>query len=222
MTEDTGSRRDEPGPAQPDATAIGVVHEVWTFPVKSMQGVWHRGLAVGASGLAGDREWAVQDAGTGQVLTAAEAPALRAVEVTWTAHDDGPCVRLPDEGSCLGDGAAEEALSRHLGRPVRLVRSAGSRYVDVAPVHLVSDRSLAHAATDEHAISCACSVEDPRANLVLALSPAAPSERDLVGRELLVGDVVLRVSRRPDHCLGVYAEVLREGELHAGDEVRCR
>ncbi|MGN6244195.1 MAG: MOSC N-terminal beta barrel domain-containing protein [Motilibacteraceae bacterium] len=200
---------------------VGSVQELWTFPVKSTQGVRHQGIDVGAAGLAGDREWAVHDAATGEVITAEQAPTLREVEVAWTRHDAAPSVRLPDEGSCLGRDATDAALSRHLGREVRLVRSADGRHVDVAPVHLVSGRSLEHARTDEHAISCACSVEDPRANLLLALAPDAPSERDLVGHELQVGaEVVLRLSRRPDHCLGVYAEVVRAGEVRAGDEVR--
>jgi hypothetical protein len=202
-------------------TTLGSVGELWTFPVKSTQGVRHQAVDVAAAGLAGDREWAVHDAATGKVLTAEQAPTLREVEVAWTRHDQAPSVRLPDEGSCLGRDAADAALSRHLGRPVRLVRAAERRHVDVAPVHLVSGRSLEHARTDEHAISCACSVEDPRANVLLALAEDAPSERDLVGRDLLVGDeVVLRLTQRPDHCLGVYAEVVRPGQVRAGDEVR--
>ncbi|MGN6334305.1 MAG: MOSC N-terminal beta barrel domain-containing protein [Motilibacteraceae bacterium] len=202
-------------------TAVGRVGELWTFPVKSTQGVRHQDVDIAAAGLAGDREWAVHDAATGEVLTAAQSPSLREVEVAWTRHDQAPSVRLPDEGSCLGRDATDAALSRHLGRPVRLVRAAERRHVDVAPVHLVSGRSLEHARTDEHAISCACSVEDPRANVLLALDADAPSERDLVGRDLLVGaEVVLRLIQRPDHCLGVYAEVVRPGQVRAGDEVR--
>jgi MOSC domain-containing protein YiiM len=63
-----------------------------------------------------------------------------------------------------------------------------------------------------------CSADDPRANLLLAL--AGDDERGWVGRRLRVGAAVLRVTRLPKHCLGVYAEVLQPGRVAVGDEVR--
>ena len=64
-----------------------------------------------------------------------------------------------------------------------------------------------------------CSAEDPRANLLLQLSPGA-DERSWVGRRLLVGEeVVLDVVRTPKHCLGVYAQVRVPGRVTTGDPV---
>jgi uncharacterized protein len=34
-----------------------------------------------------------------------------------------------------------------------------------------------------------------------------------------IGEVELRVTRRPKHCLGVYAEVSRPGHVRIGDDV---
>ena len=47
----------------------------------------------------------------------------------------------------------------------------------------------------------------------------AGDERTWIGRELRVGEAVLRVTRTPKHCLGVYADVRRAGNLAVGDAV---
>ena len=65
----------------------------------------------------------------------------------------------------------------------------------------------------------ACSIEEPRANIELDLS-AGELETAWVGRELHLGDAVLRVSQQPRHCLGVYADVVQPGTVEVGDEVR--
>jgi uncharacterized protein YcbX len=87
-----------------------------------------------------------------------------------------------------------------------------------APVHLVTQQALDAAARGEHdAADCACSLSEPRANLVVEAT--ADREEAWIGRRLAVGDAVLRVLRRPGHCLGVYAEVERPGTVRPGDAV---
>jgi len=56
------------------------------------------------------------------------------------------------------------------------------------------------------------------ANLVLDLPGLR--EEHLLGRRLAIGSAVLRVLRRPGHCLGVYADVERPGVITTDDEVR--
>jgi hypothetical protein len=34
-----------------------------------------------------------------------------------------------------------------------------------------------------------------------------------------IGDAVLRITRTPKHCLGVYADVITPGTAHVGDAV---
>lgn len=84
---------------------------------------------------------------------------------------------------------------------------------DVAAVHLVSLASLGPGA----GAGCA---DDPRANLYLELDDGPDGdERAWVGRRVRVGQAVLRVTRRPKHCLGVYADVLVPGAVAAADAV---
>ena len=47
-------------------------------------------------------------------------------------------------------------------------------------------------------------------------------ETGWVGASLQVGEAVLRISKAPRHCLGVYADVLVEGQVSAGDEAVLR
>ena len=195
-------------------TGTGRVAQVWVFPVKSMSGASVESASVVEGGLDGDRAWAVVDA-DGATVTAAEEPRLR--EVTTRLLDGGLRLDVPGAQPGLGVEAAAEALSGWLGRPLHLAHREGAGFVDVAPVHVVSRTSMADA---EHAEQCdACDIREPRANLVLDLDPGG-SERDWLGATVRIGGVVLRMTREPNHCLGVYAEVASPGQLSVGDEVR--
>lgn len=196
-------------------SGLGQVRELWVFPVKSMSGSRVDSAVVEAGGLAGDRSWAVVDDSSGETVTAKHEPRLR--QAVARVVDGRLEVDVPGAGEGLDETAAGAALSRWLGRPLRLEHRGGSGFVDVAPVHLVSTASLADAS---HAEECdACDVTAPRANLVLDLAPDAGSEPDWVGRDVEAGDVTLTVVRRPKHCLGVYADVARAGTLAVGDAV---
>ena len=195
-------------------TTVGRVGQLWVFPVKSMAGTSVESATVVDGGLAGDRAWAVVD-DAGDTVTAAEEPRLREVGTRLLGGD----LRLdvPGAQAGLGAEAAGEALSAWLGRPVRLAHREGAGFVDVAPVHVVSRASMADA---EHAEQCdACDIGAPRANLVLDLEPSAPGEQEWVGSKVVVGEVWRQVVRRPDHCLGAYAEVAVGGTVRVGDPV---
>lgn len=179
-------------------TVVGTVEQVAVYPVKSLGRRSVREAQVEAAGLRGDRAYAVVDATTGERVTVKTAPRLREVVAT-------------------GDAAADtETLTAVLGRPVRLAASGAGPQVDAAAVHLVSRQAVDRAAAGD--VPEGCSADDPRANLLLALD--AGDERDWVGRELRVGEAVLRLTRLPKHCLGVYAEVVTPGRVRVGDEVR--
>jgi MOSC domain-containing protein len=201
--------------AYPEVMAVVArVQQLWIFPVKSMRGASVDTATVVDGGLLGDRSWAVVD-GDGATVTAAEEPRLREVGT----RVEGAQVLLDVPGTTPGLRAedAGAALSSWLGRPLRLAHREGSGFVDVAPVHVVSTFSMSDAA---HAEECdTCDISQPRANLVLELSGDGGAERDWVGRELSIGTATLPVVRRPDHCLGVYADVATAGEVHVGDAV---
>jgi uncharacterized protein YcbX len=226
----------------------GQLTEIWVYPVKSLRGHQLNAAAVERGGVTGDRAWVVADALDGTPVTARHAPTLREVTArlectpfggTQTDADVAsqqsdvrpgapPDVRLdvrlevPGAQPGLAGADAEAALSRHLGRSVVLQRAGdgSASFVDVAPVHIVSRAAIATAV--EHGAECdACDVADPRANLVVVLDAGAGSdrERDWVGCDLMVGAALLRVSRTPQHCLGVYADVLMPGRLEVGSVV---
>lgn len=171
---------------------VGRVVQIRVYPVKSLAGSDVPAAEVGPTGLAGDRIWAVVDAG-GRPLRAKDAPVL----ATLSPAD-----------------ADAASLSTALGRPVRLEPLA--EQPGVAPVHLVSRQAIDRAALGN--VPEGCSADDPRANLVLDLE-GQDDERSWVGRTLRVGDAVLEVTRTPKHCLGVYAAVRHAGTVTAGDPV---
>jgi uncharacterized protein YcbX len=151
----------------------------------------------------------------GATVTAAEEPRLR--EVGTRVVDGQVLIDIPGTTPGRRPEDAGDALSFWLGRPLQLAYREGTGFVDVAPVHVVSTFSMSDAA---HAEECdACDISQPRANLVLELTGDGGVERDWVGSQLSVGTATLPVVRRPDHCLGVYAEVATPGQVHVGDEV---
>jgi uncharacterized protein YcbX len=176
---------------------VGRVDQVTVYPVKSLAGRTVGEAEVGSSGLVGDRAWSVVDAATGERVTVKTTPAL--AEVVATGDDEADTITLTEV----------------LGRPVRL-RRADEPQTDAAAVHLVSRSAIERAAEGD--VPEGCSAGDPRANVLLALDGNA-DERAWVGRGLRVGEVELRVTRTPKHCLGVYAEVRTPGRVRPGDRV---
>ena len=176
---------------------VGSVDQVTVYPVKSLAGRTVGEAEVGAAGLVGDRAWAVVDAGTGERVTVKTTPVL--ADVVATGDDEADTITLTEV----------------LGRPVRLERSAQPQ-VDAAAVHLVSRSAIDRAVAGD--VPQGCSVDDPRANLLLALD-GGHDERTWVGRTLRIGEVELAVTRTPKHCLGVYADVRSPGRVRPGDTV---
>lgn len=174
-----------------DVGAVGRVEQIWVYPVKSLAGTALATVDVVLSGLAGDRAWTVVD-DEGRPVRARDAPVLATLDPATSDAD---------------------ALSAAVGRPVRLAPLPPAP--GAAPVHLVSRQAVERAAAGE--VPEGCSAEDPRANLLLSLDG---DERAWVGRELRVGDAVLRVTRTPTHCLGVYADVVTPGAVRTGDPVQ--
>lgn len=207
-------------PAAGDAApAEALVRAVRVFPVKGMDAARARSVRLDALGVVGDRRHAVLD-DTGALLTADAEPRLRDVSA-WLDTDGGLRLDVPGAEPGLPLGAAGAALSAYLGRWVTVAAVDPSRTLD-APVHLVSLQALEAAERGEHDFAdCACSLEEPRSNLVVDVrrtDDGAPArEEDWIGRRMRVGDAVIEVERRPGHCLGVYARVVVPGEVQAGD-----
>jgi uncharacterized protein YcbX len=179
---------------QPQEHAVGRVEQIWIYPVRSLAGTELTEAEVSPGGLRGDRAWTVTGE-DGSVIRPKDAPAMRDLAPSRDPATDA------------------DRLTALLGRPVRLEPTSGAR-PDVASVHLVSRQAVERAAAGQ--VPEGCSAEDPRANLLLTLDG---DERTWVGRDLRVGDAVLRVTRTPKHCLGVYADVVGPGAIRTGDPV---
>jgi uncharacterized protein YcbX len=179
---------------------VGRVAAVRVYPVRSTAGRELPSAEATDAGLAGDRAWVAVGA-DGAALRGKDAPELAGVVTS-------------------GDPAADAAaISGALGRPVDL--APAEQREGVAPVHLVSRGAIDRAARGE--VPDGCSADDPRANLLLDLDPGPDGdERAWVGRALAVGTAVLRITRTPKHCLGVYADVHTPGRVAVGDPVRLR
>lgn len=199
---------------------VGRVAGLRAFPVKSMTAPRLEHARVETSGLQHDRVWAVVD-DEGAVVTAKQVGGLRDVAAVVPEGEHAPELVLAGDDEPLTGAAADAAIARLVGRPARLQVADGASFADVAPVHLVSHQAVERAAAAEGTTygDPACSVEEPRANVELDLT-GGELETAWVGRELHLGDVVLRLSQQPKHCLGVYADVVQPGTVEVGDDVR--
>jgi uncharacterized protein YcbX len=100
--------------------------EIARYPVKSLQGELVSSAEIELDGMRGDRCWGIRDEATGKILTGRRAPQLLFASAAL-APDGAPVITLPTGAACHGPGAeTDAALSAWLGKPVRLVSSAGA------------------------------------------------------------------------------------------------
>ncbi|MCC6156332.1 MAG: MOSC N-terminal beta barrel domain-containing protein, partial [Candidatus Hydrogenedentes bacterium] len=122
---------------------IGTVREIWHYPVKSMGGEKMNACDVTASGLTGDRGWALRDEESGEIRGGKKWPALmqchaeyvetagptsRGAAVSDDARHESRALQVPHvtirfpDGSTINsdDAHANERLSEYLGASVSL------------------------------------------------------------------------------------------------------
>ncbi|MDL5160363.1 MOSC domain-containing protein [Actinomycetospora termitidis] len=197
------------------------------YPVKSMLGQQVERIAVGATGLESDRWRALLDPTTGYVCTAKH-PRLwrRLLQYSAAVQDDRVVVTTPGgETIDAEDPRLVETLSADLGRAVEIhaQRPAGSSverpdpeevlaqgveaeieaptleisqgtegdtFVDHSPIHLITTATLDH-----------LGVEALRYRPNLVIAGGTPfEENSWLGRELHVGEVVLRPTLPTPRC----------------------
>jgi uncharacterized protein len=112
---------------------IGVVKDLFRYPVKSMQGERLRAVDIGPQGVIGDRAYALREA-NGRVMTAKKWPTLlecaARYEVPPTPEGLAPlCITLPDgRHPQAHDPDASAVLSTVLGCPVVLERAQADQH----------------------------------------------------------------------------------------------
>ncbi len=192
--------------------AGAALQSIWRYPVSSMGGERLDAVAVGPSGLDGDRLWGLLD-GAGEIAS----PKRRRWRPTphvlaRVAAAPAVEVRLPGQEWRPGDAVATDpAFAAHFGFPVRLVRHPGPgtagietvppRY-DVRAVHLVTTAALATVAERLPAPGTAATVRF-RPNLVVDWpdrSRPFPESAWEPGLEVTVGSVRLRVLEPCRRC----------------------
>jgi uncharacterized protein YcbX len=239
-------------------------------PVKGMRLANAEELDLDATGARGDRAFCVVDMDDKLLLTT-RTPALLQVAPHW--QDGTLTLRFPDgsevsappdygaaattanhagrpvRGRLVG-GAHAEAVSAHLGRPVRLLaRDDGERLADDAPVTLMSTASLAALAPELDG-----AVPDARRfRMTIAIDGIdAWEEHGWAGREIAAGGALLRgidpvprcavTTRDPedgrtdapvlaaiarlrgkrDVTFGLWCAVVEPGRVRIGDHVAIR
>jgi uncharacterized protein YcbX len=107
---------------------VGALEQLWRYPVKSMLGERPAAAQVTEHGLAGDRRLALVDESSGKVASA-KAPRLWRGLLKCAASTDGEAgVRIEIPGGkplWSKDSDVDAALSRYLGRRVRLSDAPG-------------------------------------------------------------------------------------------------
>lgn len=186
------------------------VTELRIAPVKGMRVRAVEAIELESTGVRGDRAFLVVDREDGLLLTT-RTPRLLQIAPRW----DGTTLRLafpdgsevaaaPEPGArattanyegrpihgLLVEGELAEAISAHLERPVRLLmRDAGDRGADDAPVTLMSGASLAALAPELGGAA----PDARRFRMTIAIDGAAAwEEHGWGGREIAVGAARLR------------------------------
>ena len=197
-------------------TVLGTVTACYRYPVKSMQGLAVDEVAVGPTGIAGDRAYGLIDVASGRLLAAKRTAAL------LEATADDAAITLPD-GSRIGvdDPDASARLSAWLGRDVELRRAAAAggdadgealayemtfdppnddaevfdipvppgTFLDLAALHVVTTATLEGCAAARPDLDW--DVRRFRPNVVVEAEGDPFVEQSWAGRPVRIGDVAL-------------------------------
>jgi uncharacterized protein len=149
---------------------VGIVGELWRYPVKSLRGERLQEMTVTADGVLGDRAFALRDLKYGAILSAKMLPSMLALRACWAVEPDAEGrgvvrIEVPDGTSIEGDSPqAAEMLSDWLALQVRLestrsgplshadieaIRNGQAflpqwKFFDEGPVHLLATGTLKH------------------------------------------------------------------------------
>ena len=165
---------------------LGTLRALYRYPVKSLPPQVLDAVYVDADGVEGDRRRAlIAEAGArlGKAARGKEHPRFHL---------------LPSPGEAIAS-APDEQLTLH---------ESEERYYDDAPVSLIVDRWLDGLSTY---VGYPVEHQRFRPNFFVAAAADAPAEAALTGRELQLGEVVLRVRYPIERC------VVPTYDLHGGE-----
>jgi len=229
--------------------SVGLVADLWRYPVKSFGGERIRSVFVGPYGFHGDRRFAAITP-DGAVVTARRKRAMLGFRARFPDPDQIERARVttPDGRElAVDDPDLGRVLAHELGHDAQMARS-GAGVFDAAPIHIVTDRSLRQ--IDEW-VGQELDVVRFRPNVVIELEPELPAfvEAGWIDIDLVIGPVEMRIVSPTERCVvttidpdtldrdrtvlahlaverdnlfGVYAQITQPGWLHIGDPVTLR
>ena len=218
------------------------VAEVWRYPVKSMAGERLDSCEVAATGLVGDRRWALVDGSpnrAGKPLTIREDDRLMRYRARLA---DGRAEVVTSRGDvAVMDGDLVSRLAAETSRPLTLRELEGANFDD-SPILVVNLATVV-----AFGVEAGMEVDHRRFRANLYVGGLAPEEElGWIGGRVMVGAAELEVVSRcercvvitkdPDTsattpellrvlaqtretCMGVYCRVTRPGRVAAGDHV---
>ncbi len=228
-------------------TSVGIVSDLWCYPVKSFRGQRDRRAFLSPFGFLGDRRCAVLAVSDWQPLTARRVPMLLGYGATFINGERGEDVAVQMPGGHTvrwDDPALATEIGEFLERDVRLVQSATGIH-DAAPVHVITEASVQQMAdwmlddVDRRRF---------RANVIVETDDGRPFvEADWPGHRIALGheaivdvlvgtercaittydpdtldrntEVVVAIARERENMFGVYCRVVRGGWVQVGDRV---
>jgi uncharacterized protein YcbX len=218
------------------------VAEVWRYPVKSMAGERLSSCEVAATGVVGDRRWALVDGSpnrAGKPLTIREDDRLMTYRARFA---DGRAEVLTPRGDvALMDGSLVSRLASETSRPLTLRELEGANFDD-SPILVVNLATVA-----SFGVEAGMDVDHRRFRANFYVDGLAPEEElAWIGGRVAVGEAELEVVSRcercvvitkdPDTtattpellriltqtretCMGVYCRVTRPGRVAQGDQI---
>lgn len=190
-------------------------------PVKGTRHASRESVVLDEHGPVGDRAFCVVDVGRSKVLRTLSNRALVAIQSRWDGETleielpagesvSGPAALTRGTVTCdywgrtvthvLTSGPHSELLSEHLGKPVRLAASPRGGVVFGAPVSVLTTASLRDLAERTGRDDLLDTVSRFRMTMVVDVSDEPYAEDSWFGRELRLGDAVVRVRSAVGRC----------------------
>nr|WP_298101774.1 MOSC domain-containing protein [uncultured Shinella sp.] len=184
---------------------LGTVRELWRYPVSSLTGEQRDAVDLDETGVAGDRQWGLFDAGSADVAAPESERRWRPVP--------GLRSRMTVEGPQISrDGAvwhavpspdADRVASEHLDFPVRFRRfgamDAAPRY-DRGPLHILTTGSLAR--LQALLPSAVIDTRRFRPNILVETDAGDDDfvEQRFIGKRLTIGNAVVEITEACTRC----------------------
>jgi len=130
---------------------VGIVKELFRYPVKSMLGERLGEVEIGLKGVIGDRAWALRET-NGRIVTAKKWPNMLGFRAKYEGTPEpeqlAPVkITLPDGSSVYADDPrASDVISGCLGRPVTLERARADEHsrAEIDPATVFGDVGVAN------------------------------------------------------------------------------